>query len=444
MSKPMLEQINGFQRNLGDPAGVSGSERRRSPRTVLADLAYIHLEPDSGAIVLNISEEGLGFHAVAPVNQSGVIRFWFSMRPDERVQASGEVVWTDESKKTGGLRFTSLSEGAREQIQKWMGQGAATSTPSAAKSPAPQEAAFEYLPKLDSTPPAMPWDVRQERPEDAPESARAYFDLTASQMDVETHSGTRTIPSLFWQAPPPERPLRRSQPRFIRGFAAGVMVSLAVAAAFLGYNYRGRVGSLLTTASQSGIKSAPPAQPLPNVPPPVSTAAGAAQATAPNTPTNTTPSTTTPNTTVPDTSTTAPPPSSPAPANSESPAITNPSGVVRQAGGQGPQASVALPPHSVEQIPSEDNDSEPDMIAAEQYLHGPDGRKNTAAAIGFLWAAIEKGNSSALIILADLYARGDGVPKNCAQARVLLIAAAGKGNLEARQRLQELNGKGCF
>jgi hypothetical protein len=439
MSKPMLEQIHGFHRNRAEPAGVSGSERRRSPRTVLTDLAYIHLEPDSGAIVLNISEEGLGFHAVAPVNQSGVIRFWFSMRPDERVQASGEVVWTDESKKTGGLRFTSLSEGAREQIQKWMGQVAATPQPSAAKSSAPQEAAFEYLPKLNSAPPAVPWDVRQERPEDAPESARAYFDLTASQMDVERQSGTHTIPSLFWQSPTPERPVLRSLPRFIRGFATGVMVSLAVAAAFLGYNYRDQVGSLLATASQSGIKSAPRTEPLPNTPPPVSSAPGAAPATAPA-----------PATTAPETPTTATIPSSPAPADSESPSITNPSGVTRQASGQGPQgpqgprSSVAVPPRSVERIPAEDDDSEPDMIAAERYLHGSDGRKNTAAAIGFLWAAIEKGNSTAEIILADLYARGDGVPKNCAQARVLLIAAAGKGNLEARQRLQELNGRGCF
>ncbi len=431
MSRSMLGQINQFQGNLDDRAGAGGSERRRSPRTVLTNLAYIHLEPDSGAIVLNISEGGLGFHAVAPVLQTGIIRFWCSMKPDERVEASGEVAWTDESKKTGGLRFTHLSEGAREQIQKWIGQ-VATSGPDAAKSSEPQAEVFEYLPKLSSSAPVA------QNAEEAPESARAYFDQTASQMmSVEARSGPAALPSLFWQAPTPEKPVLRSQPKFVRGFAAGVLVSLVVAAAFLAYSYPRQVSSLLATASQRGMKSAPPSGPLPTAPPPISSVSDAAPAKAPDTPT-----------TAPITSSALPSstlPSSLPPPDLEPQATIDPRGVTRQPGAQGSaEGSMAPAPRTVEQVPSEDDGSEPDMIAAERYLHSPDGRKNTAAAIGFLWAAIEKGNSTAEIMLADLYARGDGVPKNCAQARVLLIAAAGKGNLEARQRLQDLNGKGCF
>ena len=102
----------------------AGGAERRSPRTALENLAYIHMEPDSGAIVLNISEGGLGFHAVGPVLQTGTIRLWLSLNSNERVEAAGELAWTDATKKTGGLRFTYLSEGAQEQIRKWIGYGA--------------------------------------------------------------------------------------------------------------------------------------------------------------------------------------------------------------------------------------------------------------------------------------------------------------------------------
>ncbi len=101
---------------------VTRTDRRETPRLTAENLAYIHLEPDSGAIVLNVSDGGLCFHAVAPLHQTGAIRFWFSLRSDQRIEALGEIAWTDDSKKTGGLRFTSLPAGAREQISKWVSQ----------------------------------------------------------------------------------------------------------------------------------------------------------------------------------------------------------------------------------------------------------------------------------------------------------------------------------
>ena len=52
-------------------------DRRKNPRVTAESLAYIHVEPDSGAIVLNMSDGGLCFHAVAPIFQTGAIKFWF-------------------------------------------------------------------------------------------------------------------------------------------------------------------------------------------------------------------------------------------------------------------------------------------------------------------------------------------------------------------------------
>src|SRR5690348_7239790 len=100
---------------------VMNPERRRSPRISLGALAYITLESNSGGIVLNISDEGLCFHTIAPVGQSDTIRFWFSAN-GKQIEANGQLAWTDETRKTGGLRFNALSAEARQQIRNWIGQ----------------------------------------------------------------------------------------------------------------------------------------------------------------------------------------------------------------------------------------------------------------------------------------------------------------------------------
>ncbi len=126
---------------------VIKDDRRETPRLTAENLAYIHLEPDSGAIVLNVSDGGLCFHAVAPLHQTGVVRFWFSLRADQRMEVIGELAWTDETKKTCGLRFTSLPAGAQEQIRKWVSQP--TTEPVIRRhSPAPAAAAEAFAPPL--------------------------------------------------------------------------------------------------------------------------------------------------------------------------------------------------------------------------------------------------------------------------------------------------------
>ena len=57
----------------------------------------------------DVSAGGLGFHVIARVPRSGTVRFWYSLQTNHRIEATGELVWTDETRKKGGLRFTSLS-----------------------------------------------------------------------------------------------------------------------------------------------------------------------------------------------------------------------------------------------------------------------------------------------------------------------------------------------
>ena len=97
-------------------------ERRLSTRKTPDYLAYISLPSDNGGIVIDVSEGGLGFHAVAPVEADGPIHFRFAMDSAERVKAVGELAWKDETGKTCGLRFTELPDEVREQIRVWIGQ----------------------------------------------------------------------------------------------------------------------------------------------------------------------------------------------------------------------------------------------------------------------------------------------------------------------------------
>jgi cell division septation protein DedD len=93
-------------------------ERRSSTRKTLERLTYIDLLSTNGGIVTDLSEGGLGFHVVAPVQVSGPIDFCFTSDA-KRIAGTGELAWTDGEKKTGGLRFVQISAEVREQIRRW-------------------------------------------------------------------------------------------------------------------------------------------------------------------------------------------------------------------------------------------------------------------------------------------------------------------------------------
>jgi len=93
-------------------------ERRLTKRKTLERLTYIDLPSHNGGIVTDVSEGGLGFHAIAPVENGGPIHFSFS-GGSQRIAGIGELTWTDGKRKVGGLRFTELPEEIREQIRNW-------------------------------------------------------------------------------------------------------------------------------------------------------------------------------------------------------------------------------------------------------------------------------------------------------------------------------------
>ena len=100
-------------------SSYSGPERRQTPRISIEAVAYIGFESNNGGIVLNVSEGGLRFCAIAPITASETVRFWFTAE-GYRVDAEGEVTWVDESQKRGGLCFKVLPPHARDPIRKWI------------------------------------------------------------------------------------------------------------------------------------------------------------------------------------------------------------------------------------------------------------------------------------------------------------------------------------
>jgi hypothetical protein len=133
----------------------------------MEQLACISLPPDNGGIILDVSESGLGFHVVAPVETGEQIRFRLSGRSVAGIDALGEVVWKDETGKSGGLRFTHLPNELAEQVRVWSGQPQLSSPSAQVPAPAteielaplitvyPESEKINPLPSIDRNPPLL-------------------------------------------------------------------------------------------------------------------------------------------------------------------------------------------------------------------------------------------------------------------------------------------------
>ena len=208
---------------------VMNPERRRSPRISLGALAYVTFESNSGGIVLNISDEGLCFHTIAPVEPSDAIRFWFSAN-GRQIEANGQLVWTDETRKTGGLRFNALSAEARQQIRNWIAQ-----------SLEPVASARHAAPPSHGVRPGVN------------EAHKNVVRRSSMRREL-----WRSIGALArWG-------------EFSRGMATGILIAVAVAAVLLFNTYKHRIGESLISLGESFEATSHSQQTSPASPAPVS------------------------------------------------------------------------------------------------------------------------------------------------------------------------------
>ena len=213
---------------------MNGPERRQTPRTTVEKFVYINIEPSNGGNVLNVSEGGICFHSIAPVQMDRTITVWFSEH-NRRIKIEGELAWMDEARKTGGLRFTSLPAEAREPIRNWMAPPVIT--------PAADEVSARLLP---------PW--------------RAFAGASARPAETNTNPPvSRMLAAIFPKIKVPQR-LRG----FSGGLATGLLVSVVVTAVFLFHGYRRQFGeALIQWGERLAAKSQAqmqPASPEPQLP----------------------------------------------------------------------------------------------------------------------------------------------------------------------------------
>ena len=218
-------------------SNLAWSERRQTTRATLNSVVYINFDSDNGGIVLNVSEGGLCFHSVAPVQREGAIRFWFSEQK-QRIEADGEIAWIDETRKTGGLRFTALPAEGHEQIRNWISQ--------------PTMGLTLEKPPARSIPQPSP-----------------YPDFSAVPHDAHVAPGSPVFPAVHSSDATDRRDLAAEEtsqisevklvdPRtgFSRGLATGLLVSALLAVPFLLHSYRHELGeSLIRLGERLASKS---------------------------------------------------------------------------------------------------------------------------------------------------------------------------------------------
>jgi hypothetical protein len=369
-------------------------ERRHTPRTKLVEIAYIGMGPENGGLVLDVSDGGLSFHSVAPVQPAETIHFLLSSRGQNRIEGAGEVVWTNEMRTVCGLRFTSLSSGAREHLNNWTNQS---------RMSAPAIADVE-----STAPPAAP--LTEEPPASfASQSETGAEPLFAIPPAEQTYLSEPTGKTL-WGG------------QLLLWTVFGLLGSSLLGSAYL---YGLHVGqSEIRSMARPAAESGPQTDPTISVPSPdQATSVATDESPAPPVASS-----------IPSVATSAP-----------SGALVNASKTgdatanTLQRPGADENGAAASDPRA--QQATEEGKSE--VAAAMTFLNGDNGPRDSSKAVHQLWAAVANGNSEAEVILAGLYLRGDGVAKNCEQGRVLLKAATKTGNTQAKVKLDELNANGC-
>lgn len=369
-------------------------ERRCAHRERPEKLSYIQFEPAGGGIVLDASERGLGFHVAGARHQVGPVRLCISPNPMQQIKLRAMIAWTDQTKKSGGLRFTDLTEDARNQLRQWLTSTRKWEPPGrklvVSSDPRAEEGA-RWVQAKDQTLDLLP---------------RAAGNVMSTRTDAAaTMSIARSYSTPFAALSPApfsrERQVAIFQPRPQGGLTTGflILVFLIIPSLFV-YSFRREIGNTLVGIGER-LKGNSEIQPdaASSIPLQIPDADSGRALAAPN-----------------------PFPKTPAKEISDQ---SDPLASTETTQGTTNSADARFADH---------------RYSGKQF---GDSRKGGTVLARQLWSALEAGDSSAEVKLAQLYLTGDGVPRNCEQARILLRAASKKGSMEARQELRKLNSSPC-
>jgi hypothetical protein len=477
--------------------------RRRFLRKVPDDIAFIQIERDEVGKILNISEGGLSFNSVTPVPRNLPVYFWFSFNLKDRIEAMGEVTWTDISRTIGGLRFTQLSQVNRELIQKWV------SRLRQEEPPGDRERVEEETPELEEeslvtqlvaagapepfrpSPPAAPVRsngldrvakfvskarackpilsfggriAEQPKPAPAASSGASAAGVELPGLRIESPKPGAEPPKLLAERPmfsvetgaAPSLPSVEAKPSSFSFRGIESLIELVPLQRHLSAKKRQLLCGILLGIGISALVTLPalkfwnsrahaettmpaPADSSPLRNNAVSQPAGSDPATLPAT----------------------------KPSYPVAGVFSDPNPIVPKKGKSESLLSRTQLPSSfwkeerktaaMHEALSSSPVKNQKLSAGTSTSQKPSPGKaasSTSASTATdkksgmnpnqLWGAVQAGNSKAAVELAELYIKGDGVPKNCQQARVLLLAASEKRNTAAIKRLHDLDkGAAC-
>lgn len=367
-------------------------DRRRQARKAPQSFTFLQLERDEGGRVVNLSEEGLCFESFSPIRTANPLPLWFSFNLRDRIEATGQVVWTDSRKEVGGLIFINLSPAARQQIRSHLAQ-----------IPAAEAVPQVHGSNGDTSRPAAPFSYGRVDLSAVPRFAGTRPPEIATIQASELPAPNLALPedsNSADQAPliPLERFVAATRSQFLRGLILGILLTMLVGILVLIYALRSQRGAVgrEVPARSSAV----------------------------------------------DNPTFGSDPSTAKPAPNPSPAVVRPSA---------PSSTVKPSSDSFGNTPPASQKNTPDTSRSLAGESAPPPASTSAPAHAKLnpltpdqlWEAVQSGNAKAAVALADLYLRGDGVPANCAQARILLQFAAQKNNPEAIKKSRELEKSGC-
>jgi TonB family protein len=114
--------------------------KRRAQRQRIETLAYADLGPDNGGFSINISEMGMAFQGIQPLEKHQVISIKFKLPGiNDVVETQGEVIWLNDLGKGGGLEFINLAEESRLLINHWLSLQAPADSQIASVPPSPRQ-----------------------------------------------------------------------------------------------------------------------------------------------------------------------------------------------------------------------------------------------------------------------------------------------------------------
>ncbi len=96
------------------------TERRVHARRNVSSGVSVRLEPSNVGFLADASEGGVSLSAGMPLVLHQSLRMNFQLEDGSSIDAAGEVVWVNDSRHSGGLRFVEIEAGSHERIRAWV------------------------------------------------------------------------------------------------------------------------------------------------------------------------------------------------------------------------------------------------------------------------------------------------------------------------------------